>query len=266
VSLVREWIGSPNYSSRGGAGVRLVVVHTAEGARTYRELGNYFANSASGVSSHTGIDDTPGTIGEYVSPFNKAWTQGNANPVAVAVELCAFAAWSSEWAGHEAMLANCAAWIAEECARFSIPLRRLTAAEAQGNGRGVCGHVDLGSWGGGHWDPGPSFPWADVLAMAAGGAPAHDVPTKRKGHEMIASTSTGDGYWVVKPDGAIYSFGDAVHCGGANDAGPGGTTVVPAGHEIVGIAGRGRDGYWLTADEGSVYAFGTAHHYGRPDR
>jgi hypothetical protein len=262
------WIGSPNYSSRGANGVRLVVLHTAEGARTYQELGNFFANPASGVSSHVGIDDTEGTIGEYVRPDLKAWTQGNANPVAVAAELCAFAEWSpAEWDRHPAMLVNAAEWIAEECARFDIPVRRLTPAEAQGNGRGVCQHVDLGAWGGGHWDCGPGFPIDDVLAVASG-KPAHAAPDKRKGREMIASTSTGNGYWIVKPDGAVYAFGDAVFLGGANDpdgAGPGGTAV-PPGHEIVGIAGRGTDGYWLTADDGAVYAFGSAHYFGRADR
>ena len=54
------------------------------------------------------------------------------------------------------MLANCAAWIAEECAAFGIPVRKLSAAQAQGGQAGVCGHVDLGAAGGGHWDPGPS--------------------------------------------------------------------------------------------------------------
>jgi len=174
--LERRPIPSPNYSSRGGAGVRLIVVHTAEGARTFEELGNYFASSSSGVSSHVGIDDTAGVIGEYVKRGSKAWTQGNANPVAVSVELCAFASWSSaEWERHPAMLENVARWIAEEAAHFSIPLVALSPAEAQGSGRGVCQHADLGSWGGGHWDCGSSFPIDDVLERARGGEEA-DVP------------------------------------------------------------------------------------------
>jgi hypothetical protein len=162
-------IPSPNFSSRGGAGVRLVVLHTAEGALTYQSLGNYFANPGSQVSSHTGIDDTPGVVGEYVRAADKAWTAANANPVAVQAELCAFAEWSAQqWADHDAMLDNAARWVAEECARFGIPIRRLSAAEAQGGAAGVCQHVDLGSWGGGHWDCGPGFPMDSVLARAGG--------------------------------------------------------------------------------------------------
>jgi hypothetical protein len=149
--------------------VRLVVLHTAEGATNYHDLGAFFANPSSGVSSHTGIDDTPGEVGEYVRADYKAWTAANANPVAVQAELCAFAEWSpTEWDRHPAMLDNAAAWIAEECARFGVPLQRLTAEQAQGGAAGVCQHVDLGSWGGGHWDCGPGFPMDRVLTMAGG--------------------------------------------------------------------------------------------------
>jgi hypothetical protein len=238
--------------------VRLVVVHTAEGALTYQSLGAFFANPSSEVSSHTGIDDTFGVCGEFVAPGLKAWTQGNANPYSVATELCAFAAWSTdEWWRHPVMLENCAAWIGEECDRFSIPCRRLTAAEAQGGAAGVCGHVDLGAAGGGHWDPGPGFPWADVMEMAGGSAPAAD--TSRKGRNMIASTDTGGGYWTVTSDGAVSAFGDAQYEGG------GFAPDVVTG-EIIGIAGKGRDGYWLYASDGGILAFGSAQFMGRPDR
>ena len=170
MALKRIQIPSPNYSSRGGANVRLIVLHTAEGALTIQELGNYFANSSSQVSSHVGADDTPGTIGEYVRREYKAWTAAGANPVAVQLECCAFAKWdSAEWQKHPEMLKNVAAWIAEEAKQFAIPIVRLTPQQAQGNGKGVCEHVDLGAWGGGHWDAGPGFPIDQVITMAQGG-------------------------------------------------------------------------------------------------
>jgi hypothetical protein len=187
MALKRVWIGSPNYSSRGGAAVRLVCVHTAEGALTYQSLGNFFASSSSGVSSHTGIDDTPNTIGEYVVPPNKAWTAANYNPVAIQTELCAFAAWTpDDWANHPTMLQNCAAWIREECDRYNLPIVKLSAAEAQGSGRGICGHVDLGTGGGGHWDPGPSFPWNDVIELARTGSQPPPLPEPPPGVEPVS--------------------------------------------------------------------------------
>jgi hypothetical protein len=167
MALQRKAIPSPSYSSRGGATARLVVLHTAEGARTFEELGAFFANPASGVSSHVGIDDKPGVIGEYVQRGYKAWTAANANPVAVQAELCAFAAWTpDEWDRHPDMLDNTARWIAEEAAAFGLPITRLTAQQAQGSGRGVCQHDDLDEWGGNHWDCGPGFPMDAVLERA----------------------------------------------------------------------------------------------------
>lgn len=170
MALKRVSIPSPNYSSRGGATVTTIVLHTAEGATTYQSLGSFFANPASGVSSHVGIDDTPNTVGEYVRRDGKAWTAANANPWSVQAELCGFAAWTSQdWAQHEVMLQNTAAWIAEEAAHFNIPLVWLTEAQAQNpDTRGVCQHADLAEMGGGHWDCGPGFPMQQVLDMAAG--------------------------------------------------------------------------------------------------
>lgn len=167
--LNRISIPSPNYSSRSGAKVRLIVLHTAEGSTTYQSLGNYFANPSSQVSSHTGIDDTPNTVGEYVRRDMKAWTAANANPVAVQAEMCAFARWdTAEWHRHPNMLQTVAAWMREEADYFKIPLIRLTPTQAQSNGVGVCRHMDLGTWGGNHSDPGDNFPLDEVIAMAGG--------------------------------------------------------------------------------------------------
>jgi peptidoglycan hydrolase-like protein with peptidoglycan-binding domain len=187
MGLKRVWIASPNYSSRGGAGVRLIVLHTAEGATTYQSLGSYFQGDV-GVSSHVGIDDTLGTIGEYVTRGNKAWTQGNANPVAVAAEMCAFASWSeSTWRNsHANMLNNTARWVAEEAGKFGIPITKLSASQAQGSGRGVCQHRDLGSWGGNHSDCGNGFPIDYVLSMAVdmfGGGGGSTTPPPSTGEK-----------------------------------------------------------------------------------
>jgi hypothetical protein len=265
--LRRDWIGSPNYSNRNST-VRLIVLHTAEGALTYQSLGAFFANPASGVSSHVGIDDTPGVIGEYVQPDRKAWTQAEANPYSVAAELCAFASWdTATWHQHQTMLENTAAWVREEATRFGIPLVLLNAAEAQTGAHGVCQHADLGTLGGNHWDCGPGFPINEVMAMAGGIITQPDQPHK-KGRNMIASTESGQGYWTVTSDGAIGAFGDAEYHGGAFDFDeslPGRQPMAP-GTEIIGIAGKDNDGYWLYASDGGVFTFGSAQFYGRPDR
>ena len=253
MSLQRVAIPSPNYSSRGGSGVRLVVLHTAEGARTYQSLGSYFQNPSSGVSSHTGIDDTPGIIGEYVRTDYKAWTQANANPYCVSTELCAFAEWSlAEWHNHPNMLRNAATWVQEECVRFGIPVRRLSASEAQSGGRGVCQHVDLGAAGGGHWDCGPGFPMDEVIAMASGGV-VEPPPAKRKG--AVDLVRTGQGYYIFAADGGVFAFGNAQFYGSI----PGLVPKVTLNAPIVGGAVTNSErGYWLVAEDGGVFTFGDA--------
>jgi N-acetyl-anhydromuramyl-L-alanine amidase AmpD len=212
MALKRVWIPSPNYSSRGGSGVRLVVIHTAEGARSFDDLGGFFASSSAGASSHVGIDDQPGRIGEYVKRDQKAWTQANYNPQAVSVELCAApinssypcgANWTGqEWNQHKGMLENLADWIREECQHYGLPIVKLTASEAQSSGRGVCGHVDLGAGGGGHWDPGPNFPWPRVIDLAKGNPTEQD----EEGNMIGASLAANGALHVFQADGTKLGY------------------------------------------------------------
>jgi len=174
MALNRKWMPSPCYHGRNMGAVRLIVIHTAEGATTIESLGNFFSNYNNQVSSHVGADDKRGVIGEYVSRGNAAWTQANYNNAAVSMELCGFAKWSrSTWLNqHENMLRNCADWIREESKKFDIPIKALNNSQAQGSASGVCEHVNLGSGGGGHVDCGSGFPMDKVIEWAKGGGTA----------------------------------------------------------------------------------------------
>lgn len=91
--------------------------------------------------------------------------------------------------------------------------------------------------------------------------PAPPAPSP-EGIEMIAATSTGNGYVVARPTGAVFAYGDANFHGGAND--PAGT--LQPGDAIVGIALRPQnDGYWLTSKNGGVFAYGAADFHGAPE-
>jgi hypothetical protein len=176
MALKRVWIASPNHEDRTQK-PRLIVLHTTEGAQTYQGLGAFFSRPASQVSSHVGIDDTPGTVGEYVRRGRAAWTAAGANQAGVHGEFCtpsgAADGWSrADWMGkHHQMLVNAAAWIREEAAVLDIPIVALTPSQAQGSGRGVCQHSDLGAWGGGHHDCGKGFPMDYVISLARGESP-----------------------------------------------------------------------------------------------
>jgi hypothetical protein len=69
------------------------------------------------------------------------------------------------------MIRNAGRWVGEEAAAFGIPLVSLSAYDAQHGAAGVCDHVDLGGWGGGHWDCGDAFPMDRVLDIARGSPP-----------------------------------------------------------------------------------------------
>lgn len=133
-------------SERDGAAVRLIVVHPAMDLPTYSALGMWLGTPAAGISVHVGIDATPGRIGEYVPPGMAAWANRSYNREAVTAGLCLPSAalrWDApRWYG-QAPLGTLAEWIAEEAARFRVPLRVLTAEEAQGGAAGICQHGDL---------------------------------------------------------------------------------------------------------------------------
>ena len=250
MSLQRVWIPSPNVSDRGGSATRLIVCHTAEGSTSYQSLGSYFANSSCQASSHVGIDDTPGVVGEYVSADRKAWTQANANPYCIAAETCAFASWDrATWLAHPTMLNNTGDWVGEESKRSSIPLTLLNDAQAQdGHSKGVCAHVNLGSAGGGHWDCGTSFPWDIIMARAGGGQPTPPVPPGLNAG-IVGMGATQVGYHLFAGDGGVFTFGDAPFYGSL------GATSLNA-PIVGGISRLDGSGYYMVASDGGIFTFG----------
>ena len=183
----RIQIPSPNYSS-GRASNRLLVIHTSEGATTFRSLGNFLASPSAGVSYQAGGDDTTSAeIGVYVRHYDKAWAAFDANNWGEHFCLCtpsgASAGWSRDtWLSKERMLDACAAWVAEEAARYGVPLTKLDGAAVAAGAAGICGHGDISAAGvpGGHTDPGGQFPW-DVLLAKVGGAPPTSQPPPPSG-------------------------------------------------------------------------------------
>lgn len=170
-------------SSRNGAAVRLIAIHTAEGARTKEALGNYF-NGGVQASSHVGID--AGGVQSYVDYGRAAWTLRSGNPVSENAELCAFARWTREqWLGNATVdgcanprqiLANAASWTRQRCDARGIPKVKLSPAEVRAGKRGVIGHIDwtLGMNDGSHTDPGNGFPWDVFMALVNGSTPIEE--------------------------------------------------------------------------------------------
>jgi N-acetylmuramoyl-L-alanine amidase len=216
MALKEKWIPSPHYST-GRAAYNKAVLHTTEGAQTIESLGSWFQNPSAQCSSHHGADNkVRGMFGAYVYENNVAWTQGNANGYCVSIELCtpsgAAANWSrSYWLNNQdTLLRNAAEWLAYVCGKYQIPLTILNSSQAQNASvRGVCQHMNLGTWGSNHNDCGGGFPIDQVVAWAQqGGGGSQPSPEPEVDPGVAVSVAFDkDGlawYAAIGTDGGVY--------------------------------------------------------------
>jgi|SRR5688500_15019140 len=215
-------------SSRYGAKVIWVCLHTAEGTRNKEDLYAFF-NRNQNASSHVGIDGS-GFV-DWVPRERAAWTLLNGNARSVNAELCGFARWTrAQWLSEgtvdgvrnpRAMIRHAAAWAKRECEALGIPKQYIGVAGVRAGARGIIMHRDYtyGTGDGDHTDMGSNFPW-DVFLQDLNGAPAPapkpapapapaPVNYKTKGDVMfLKNLNTGE-Y-------AIYSGGVLSGVSGAN--------------------------------------------------
>ena len=143
------WKPSPNFSSRRGTRVDLIVLHDCEGS--YEGSIRWFELSKSSVSAHYVIREDGVEATQMVDLADNAWHACSFNRRSVGVEMSGFAN-----RGFDARLLGTAARIfAFLCYHLQIPVRHARA----GVGPGIASHNDLGAAGGGHHDPSddPSF-------------------------------------------------------------------------------------------------------------
>ena len=106
---------------------------------------------------------------------------------------------------------------------------------------GIGGLVDLDRFDGSE---------SALRTLTGGGASSSDVPLKTD-YVGIASTADGGGYWVVKGDGGMFSFGDAQFHGSAGN--------LDLNQPAVGVATTSDvGGYWIAAADGGMFTFGDA--------
>lgn len=140
---VLKQVPSPNYSSRGGARVRLMVVHDTEGS--YSGAIAWFAQKVSQVSTQLVMREDGGEVTQCVALNEKAWAVCAYNAVSINIE----GAGSEAQAFSDAWWATMATIVAWLLHRYNLPCRWAVG----GVGDGFCSHADLGAAGGGHHDP-----------------------------------------------------------------------------------------------------------------
>lgn len=176
VSLSDPFTGavwSPSrYSPRGLGTPRWIVVHTQEGGRTARGLAQFLAVKTNQVSYHSVNDDVE--VLKIVAESDAPWAASGANKYAF--HHCfagSYASWSrNKWLDPDAtdgknedlQLTKGAHVVAWWCDKYGIPPEWIGGRGTPPWGfDGICGHGDLGQWGGGHHDPGINFPVDEFL-------------------------------------------------------------------------------------------------------
>jgi hypothetical protein len=95
---------------------------------------------------------------------------------------------------------------------------------------------------------------SDGRVMAFGNAVKKGEVKSNSIHVVgMSPTPDGRGYWMVTRSGRVLAFGNATSFGGAKDSG---ATMADIAATPTG------DGYWLFATDGRVFAFGDATHHG----
>lgn len=236
-----------------------VVEHVTDGqGDPYYE----FANPANQVSSHFGIGNgqggmADGLVEQYVDTANKSWAQGAGNTQYLSVETEGVP--TQPLTNNQILaFAGIMAWAHN---LYNIP---LVISDTPGQ-KGLITHAAGGAaWGGHTGCPGTirANQRGAILYLASLIVnPPAPVPAQGD-KRMIASTPSGNGYWIIKTDGAVFSYGDAQFFGGCN---PGGAAPFPPGITAISIeAHPGGQGYWILSSNYSVYAFGAAGYHGHP--
>jgi N-acetyl-anhydromuramyl-L-alanine amidase AmpD len=134
---------SPNFSSRHGQAIRLIVVHDCEGS--FDGSVAWFSTPQSQVSAHYVLDKTGARAMQMVDVADKAWHCVSFNAVSIGVEMEGFESKGFPDVELGAM-ANVVAFLLHT---HGLPVRWAEGGE----GSGFCRHFDLGQAGGGHDDP-----------------------------------------------------------------------------------------------------------------
>lgn len=132
---------SPNWSSRGGAKINLLVYH--ETAGHYAGDVSWLCNPKADASAHAVLREDGKELTQLVRLHDKAWHAAYYNPHSIGIEHSNV---TSKGYSTEAQLQESARLFGWLCVTFDIPVR----IAKPGHWVGICRHQDLGALGGGH--------------------------------------------------------------------------------------------------------------------
>ena len=161
---------TPHQSSREGARIHGLVLHTTEGGdapdghQDLVTLGAVFDGEE--ASAHLGVN-VRGEFGRYVEDAAKAWAVCNFNSVTLSLEQIGFAHFTrAEWFARHAQLHGAAEFLAYGHTHYGVPLQPGKVSGSAITLPGIFQHKDLGISGSGHVDCGPGYPQGYVTELA----------------------------------------------------------------------------------------------------
>ncbi len=157
-----EWIFSPNSNDRKSVvPVDAIVIHTTE--VSFQGTLNIFQSTSSQVSAHF-VVDTNGHIVQMVDTSRRAWHATYYNTRSVGIEMVGYANNPATWnSSNLAALMDLLAWLVTA---YDIPLVHpggdaYDFPDSTYNETGLVAHGQVQPWN--RTDPGPFFPWDQVL-------------------------------------------------------------------------------------------------------
>lgn len=162
---------TPHQSSREGARIHGLVLHTTEGSdhpdglSDLKTLGSIFDGEE--ASAHIGVN-VSGKFGRYVEDSAKAWAVCDFNRVTLNLEQIGFAAFTKEtWFKHRHdQLHGAAEFLAYGHIHYGVPLHKGACSNGAITRAGIFQHKDLGISGSGHSDCGDGYPQGYVTLLA----------------------------------------------------------------------------------------------------
>jgi hypothetical protein len=169
-----RWMPPKSWTNANRSSVQVVVIHAtdgSEGATSAEDGASYDQRRTDGTSTHY-FHDADSTIQCVLTADISHAAKANGNRIGIQHELCGradqgAAGWAD--AASQGTIRQAARQVARDCAKWGIPVRRLTPAQVAAGAKGICGHVDITAAfpqdHGDHTDPGPTFPWTSFLAL-----------------------------------------------------------------------------------------------------
>lgn len=201
------WIAAANGNwDNQRAGHDLVIAHDIEGGAP-GAIGR-FTTAGEQASTQLVLDPDNGRIVQMVDLDAVAYGCGNYyyNQRANQFEMPGY--YGKPY--RDDVLDYAAKTIAFLCKLDNIPCVRLSKEQVAAGQRGVCGHADIPNQS--HIDPGPTFPWDQVMAQATalmnGGQPSQPDNPCRFFPETQHNLCLGfRAYWESYGDKALQTFG-----------------------------------------------------------